>query len=91
MTTPDKTAQQAAWQYGQQARREHADRAWDDALEAELERGWQQARGASSEDWAQARTAVRDAWNDFERELPDEVGGAAAQAAEEGAKDDQGH
>lgn len=83
----DADAQQAR-RYARQARKQHASREWDDALEAELERGWEQGRGASTQDWAQARTAVRDAWNDVERHLPDEPDGAAARAAEDAAKDD---
>ncbi|MDO5505332.1 MAG: hypothetical protein Q4F49_03435 [Pseudoxanthomonas suwonensis] len=81
-------ARQAAWRYGRDARKTHAGRDWDDALEAELERGWAQARGNDGQDWAHARTAVRDAWNGVERRLPDQPDGAAARAAEDAAKDD---
>lgn len=81
---------QAAWRYGQQARKTHAQSDWNDALESELERGWKQTADAEKLDWKQARTAVRDAWHGIERQLPDEPDGAAARAAEDAAKDDTG-
>ena len=79
-----------AHRYGSDARRRQPERAWDDELEAELERGWSQARGDSTQEWAHARTAVRDAWHGAERALPDEPDGAAARAAEDAASDDRG-
>ena len=47
---------QAAWRYGQEARKRHAQSDWDDALESELERGWKQTADAEKLDWKQART-----------------------------------
>jgi hypothetical protein len=34
-----------------------------DSVEADLERGWDQARGTSRLPWAQAKAATRDAWD----------------------------
>lgn len=92
MTNARKSAQpnlDAAWRYGQQARQQHAKRDWDDGLEAELKQGWNEAEGASELDWESAKTAVYDAWHGIERQLPDEADGAAAQAAEDAAANDQ--
>ena len=90
---PDRPAaaaqdQQAASHYARKARDQHTGREWDDELEAELAKGWEDGRGSSQLDWQSARTAVRDAWNSVERAMPDEPDGAAAQAAEDAAKDD---
>lgn len=59
-----------AYRYGTYARSAHAGRSWDPTLEADLERGWDKARGSSRMDWAQARAAVRDAWDRVETVLP---------------------
>lgn len=52
---------QPAFRYGWEARTRHPDRPFED-LEAELEKGWSEARGSSSMEWGQARHATRDAW-----------------------------
>lgn len=59
-----------AYRYGTQARASHPDRDWDDRLEADLERGWDKAKGNSRLGWAKAKGAVRDAWHGVERALP---------------------
>ena len=65
----------SAYRYGTQARGRYAGRDWDDALEAELGRGWEQARGDSTMSWDRARLAVRDAWHKVERVLPGDADG----------------
>ncbi len=40
------------------------------SLEADLERGWDNAKGTSRMAWAEAKGAVRDAWHGVERVLP---------------------
>ena len=59
-----------AYRYGTQARGSYAGREWDDALEADLERGWDNAKGTSRMAWSDAKGAVRDAWHGVERVLP---------------------
>ena len=60
----------SAYRYGTYARGNHAGREWDDRLEADLERGWDKAKGTSRMAWADAKGAVRDAWHGVERVLP---------------------
>lgn len=59
-----------AYRYGTHARTRYAGRDWDDGLESDLERGWEQAKGSSRMAWSQARTTVKDAWHNFERAVP---------------------
>lgn len=59
-----------AYRYGTQARGTYIGRDWDDALEADLERGWDKAKGTSRMAWNDAKSAVRDAWHGVERVLP---------------------
>lgn len=59
-----------AYRYGTQARTTHVGREWDDRLEADLERGWDKAKGTSRMAWSEAKHAVRDAWHGVERVLP---------------------
>ena len=59
-----------AYRYGTHARGSYVDRDWDDALESDLERGWDQAKGTSRMAWSDAKGAVRDAWHGVERVLP---------------------
>ena len=59
-----------AYRYGTQARGNYLGRDWDDALEADLERGWDSAKGTSRMAWSEAKGAVRDAWHGVERVLP---------------------
>ncbi len=59
-----------AYRYGTYARSAYAGREWDDRLEAELERGWANAKGNSRMAWNDAKAAVRDAWHGVERILP---------------------
>ncbi|MCD9028265.1 hypothetical protein LDO26_08580 [Luteimonas sp. BDR2-5] len=51
-----------AYRYGTHARTRHADREWDDALEAELARDWDSRRGDSQLTWDRAKAAVQDAY-----------------------------
>lgn len=48
----------AAYRYGEEARRRHPGRPWED-VEAELSAGWPEASGNSGMDWASASPAVR--------------------------------
>lgn len=59
-----------AYRYGTQARANAAGREWDDAVESDLERGWDKAKGNSRIAWADAKGAVKDAWHGVERALP---------------------
>ncbi len=59
-----------AYRYGLHARSNYANRDWDDALETDLERGWEKAKGTSRMAWADAKAAVRHAWHGVERVLP---------------------
>lgn len=51
-----------AYRYGAYARSRHADRPWDDALEAELARDWSLRRGKSPLEWDRAKAAVQHAY-----------------------------
>lgn len=59
-----------AYRYGTQARTRYAGRDWDDALEADLERGWEATKGTSRMVWNEAKGAVKDAWHGAERIIP---------------------
>ena len=59
-----------AYRYGTYARSQHEGRDWDDRLEADLERGWERAKGTSKMAWNDAKYAVKDAWHGVERVLP---------------------
>lgn len=59
-----------AYRYGTYARGKYVGRDWNDAMESDLERGWEQAKGSSRMAWAEAKDAVRDAWHGVERALP---------------------
>ena len=59
-----------AYRYGTQARGKYVGRDWNDAMESDLEQGWEQAKGTSKMAWADAKGAVRDAWHGVERALP---------------------
>jgi hypothetical protein len=39
-------------------------------VQADLERGWDRARGASKLAWNDAKSATKDAWHRVERALP---------------------
>lgn len=56
-----------AYAYGAEARSRLNDRPWDPSIEAELERDWASTRNQSRLDWAEAKPAVRDAWDRTER------------------------
>lgn len=62
-----------AYRYGTYARTAYRTRDWDDALESDLERGWDKARGSSRMAWSDARSAVRDAWHGVENVLPGDL------------------
>jgi len=64
-----------AYRYGTLARGRYPDRSWDESLETELGRGWEQNRGGSRLDWDRARHAVRVAWHKVERALPGDADG----------------
>ncbi len=53
-----------AYRYGTRARysETYGGRMWDDTVEDDLRREWDQARGPSPLDWEHARSAVRDAY-----------------------------
>lgn len=59
-----------AYRYGTYARSNYAGREWDDRLEADLERGWDNFKGSSKLGWQKARAATKDAWHSIERALP---------------------
>lgn len=52
-----------AYLYGVKVREDWRDRPWDDSVEQELQRKWEQTRGTSTLTWPQARPAVYDAWD----------------------------
>lgn len=62
-----------AYGYGVESYQRNADRSFDD-VEADLSRGWEQARGSSRLDWERAKNASRDAWDrlsdNVERAVP---------------------
>lgn len=64
-----------AYRYGTQARASRPDASWTPETEAELERGWERARGESRLGWAEAKAAVRDAWHRVEHRLPGDADG----------------
>ena len=51
-----------AYQYGIDARTQHADKSFDEA-ETDLARGWDKAKGESKLGWEKAKHASRDAWD----------------------------
>ena len=53
---------QPAYKYGHEAAFLYGDRAWNEEIEHDLERGWDQARGESTSSWPEVREAVRDAY-----------------------------
>jgi hypothetical protein len=53
---------QPAYKYGHESSFFYGGRAWDQEVEADLARGWEQARGESDCTWAESRDAVRDAY-----------------------------
>lgn len=62
-----------AYRYGTDAYARQPGRSFEDS-EAELQRGWDKARGTSTLDWDHAKNASRDAWhrvsNSVERAVP---------------------
>ena len=58
-----------AYRYGTYARGLYSDRAWDDSLASDLERGWDRARGGSRLTWERAKHAVADAFT-LDRQKP---------------------
>ena len=55
---------QPAYKYGHESAFFYGGRAWDQEIEHDLARGWEQARGESTCSWDEVKEAVRDA---FER------------------------
>ena len=64
-----------AYRYGTYARSNYSGRNWDQSLESDLERGWENAKGTSRLAWSDAKGAVRDAWHGVERVLPGDADG----------------
>lgn len=62
-----------AYRYGTYARTMYGNRDWDEALEGDLERGWEKARGTSRMAWSDARSSVKDAWRGVENVLPGDL------------------
>lgn len=60
-----------AYEYGWQARRQHADRQFDD-VEPELKAKWMKTSSKSQLEWDKAKHAARDAWDRVGRALPGE-------------------
>lgn len=53
---------QPAYKYGHESAFFYGGRPWDDEVEHDLERGWDQARGDSTCTWPEVKNAVRDAY-----------------------------
>ncbi len=53
---------QPAYKYGHESAFFYGDRAWDQEVEDDLARGWEQARGDSNCSWAEVKEAVKDAY-----------------------------
>jgi hypothetical protein len=52
-----------AYRYGCESSFTYGNRTWDDEVESDLARGWEQARGDSTSTWDQVKDAVRDAYD----------------------------
>lgn len=63
------TDYEPAYRYGWEsgARAEYRGRKFHE-VEAELEKGWEKAKGATSHTWGQAKDATRDAWDRVHRD-----------------------
>ncbi|XQA78387.1 hypothetical protein ACM9W9_01240 [Xanthomonas sacchari] len=59
-----------AYRYGVQARSRYRDRVWDDRLDTDLESGWDRAKDRSRLSWAQAKAAVREAFDSDRYDRP---------------------
>ncbi|MCI2260977.1 hypothetical protein [Xanthomonas indica] len=59
-----------AYRYGVQARSRYRDRVWDDRLESDLESGWERVKDRSRLSWAQAKAAVREAFDSDRYDRP---------------------
>ncbi|WP_295953407.1 hypothetical protein [uncultured Xanthomonas sp.] len=59
-----------AYRYGVQARSRYRDRVWDDRLDTDLESGWERAKERSRLSWAQAKAAVREAFDSDRYDRP---------------------
>ena len=60
---------QTAYRYGWESRARHPGRSYNE-VERDLEQGWNEFKGESKLNWAQAKDAARDAWHRVERALP---------------------
>ncbi len=56
-----------AFAYGSDARTHYVGREWDESLENDLARGWDKVKTKSRLTWAEAKGAVRDAWDRDDR------------------------
>ena len=61
--TRDYSLYEPAYRYGVDMYNRNADRRFDSLSQSELNRGWSQARGNSTLNWDEARSATRDAYN----------------------------
>ncbi|HKW47712.1 MAG TPA: hypothetical protein VJN70_09705 [Gemmatimonadaceae bacterium] len=53
---------QPAYKYGHESSFFYGGRPWDNEVETDLSRGWEQARGDSNCSWDEVKDAVRDAY-----------------------------
>ena len=60
---------QPAYRYGWESRAKYQGKQYD-AVESDLERGWDSFKGSSKMTWNEARLATKDAWHRVERKLP---------------------
>jgi len=65
-----ETDYRPAYRYGPHARSAYPGRAWDDSLDSDLSRGWDNAKGTSRMTWDEAKASVKDAWHGLERAMP---------------------
>jgi hypothetical protein len=70
----DYKAYQPAYRYGWESFQRYPGRKFNE-IESDLQRGWDQHRGDSSQTWEQAKAATRDAWHRVERALPGDADG----------------
>jgi hypothetical protein len=68
-----ETDYRPAYRYGWESRVRHADRDWDDRMEAEMSQEWNELKGGSRLTWEKAKHAVKDAWHRVERAMPGDL------------------
>ena len=67
-------AYEPAYRYGWESFARYPGQKFED-VEPELQRGWDQHRGASQQTWEEAKAATRDAWHRIERAIPGDADG----------------